>query len=92
MLILILIDVQYLQNVSFSFEKGPYGQSHSSSDTHHPIKIPPPAKFPNPPFEESPCTTPRYLENPARHISKGPIVHIFLKCNLANQKNQAIKA
>ena len=36
--ILILIDVQYLQNVVFSFEKGSKGQSHSSSDSQHPIK------------------------------------------------------
>ena len=37
MLFLSLIDAQYLQNVVFSFE-GLYGQNHSSSDTHHPIK------------------------------------------------------
>ena len=35
MLILILIDVQYLHNVIFSFEKGLNGQNHSSSDSHH---------------------------------------------------------
>lgn len=32
MLIWILIDVQYLQNVAFN------DQNHSPSDTHHPIK------------------------------------------------------
>ena len=36
MLILILIDVQYIQNVVFSFEKSSNGQNHSSSDSHHP--------------------------------------------------------
>ena len=46
MLILILINVQYLQNVAFSFEKGWNGQIHSFLDSHHPIKKnPPPAKF-----------------------------------------------
>ena len=36
MLILILIDVQYLQNAVFSFEK--FCQNHSSSDSHHLVK------------------------------------------------------
>ena len=40
MLILILIDVQYLQNVVFNFEKGLNGQNYSSSDFHRHIKIP----------------------------------------------------
>ena len=48
MLILILIDVQYLQNGDFSFEEGSNGQNNSSSDTHHPIKESLPAKFPIP--------------------------------------------
>ena len=34
MLILILIDVQYLENVVFSFEKDWAGQNHSSSVSH----------------------------------------------------------
>ena len=34
MLILILIDVQYLQNLVFSFEKGSNVQKHSLSDSH----------------------------------------------------------
>ena len=38
MLVLSLIAAQYLHNVVFSFEEGLYGQNHSSSDTHHPIK------------------------------------------------------
>ena len=54
MLILILIDVQYLQNVDFSFEKGSNGQSNSSSDIHHPLKESPPANFPFPPVEDFP--------------------------------------
>ena len=46
MLILILIDVQYLSKVVFSFEKGPNGQDHSSSSSPHPIKkIPPPQQI-----------------------------------------------
>ena len=48
MLILILIDVQYLQNAVFSFGKGLNGQNHSSSGFQHPINAPPPAKFPSP--------------------------------------------
>ena len=36
-LLLILINVQYLQNVVFSFDKGLSGQIHSLSDSHHPI-------------------------------------------------------
>ena len=38
MLILILINVQNLQIVVFSFEKGLKGQKHSSADFHQPIK------------------------------------------------------
>ena len=42
MLILIWIDVQYLQNV-FSFEKGSNGSNNFPSDFHYPIK-----KIPHP--------------------------------------------
>ena len=42
LLILILIDVKYLQNIVFSFEKGLNGQNHSSSGSHHPVKKFPP--------------------------------------------------
>ena len=35
---LILIGVQYLQNVAFSFKKGLNGQNHFSSDSHRLIK------------------------------------------------------
>ena len=38
MLMLILIDVQYLQNVLFSFEKGSNGENHSLTDSYHPMK------------------------------------------------------
>ena len=38
MLILILIYVQYLQNVVCSFGKGVNGQNHSLSDSHHAIQ------------------------------------------------------
>ena len=44
MLTMILTDVQYIQNVVFSFEKGSNDQTHSSSDSNHPIKKNP-AKF-----------------------------------------------
>ena len=37
MLILVLIDVQYIQNVVFSFQRCSNGQNHSLSDSHHPI-------------------------------------------------------
>ena len=48
MLILILIDVQYSQNVVFSFEKGSNGQIHFFSDSHHLIKKSPLQNFPSP--------------------------------------------
>ena len=50
MLILILIDVQYLQNVVFSTEKRLSGENHSSSDSHQQMKKSHPAKFPVPPL------------------------------------------
>ena len=40
MLILILIDVQYLQNVVFGFEKGSNGQNHHSIKNFFPAKFP----------------------------------------------------
>ena len=49
MLILILLDAQYLQKVIFSFEKGLNSQNHSSSGSQHPIKKFTPVKFSNPP-------------------------------------------
>ena len=49
MLILILTDVQYSQNVVFGFEKGLNVQNHTSSDSHHPIKkSAPPCKIYHP--------------------------------------------
>ena len=46
MLIVILIDVHYLQNALFSFEKSLNGQNQYLSGSHHPIPPPSPAKFP----------------------------------------------
>ena len=40
MLILILINVKYLQNVVFGFENGLNGQNHSLPDSQHPVKNP----------------------------------------------------
>ena len=45
MLLLILIDVQYLQNAIFSFEIGLNCQNHSSSDSFHPEKKIPPSNI-----------------------------------------------
>ena len=45
MLILISINVQYLQNIVFSFEKGPNGQNQYSSDSHNHLKKIPPDNF-----------------------------------------------
>ena len=38
MITLILIDLQYEQNVVFNFEKGSHGENHSSSDSHRTTK------------------------------------------------------
>ena len=45
-LILILIDVKYLQNVAFSFKNGSNGQTQSSPNIHHQMNKFHPAKFP----------------------------------------------
>ena len=37
MLIMILIDVQYLKSVAFSFKKSWNGRIHFFSDSYHPI-------------------------------------------------------
>ena len=50
MLILILIDVQYLQSVDSSFKKGSNGQNHSSSGSHHLINRSPQQNFIPPPL------------------------------------------
>ena len=55
MLILILVDVQYLQNAVFSLERGSNGQIHNSSGPYHPLKKIPSAK----------CWIHLPLENPA---------------------------
>ena len=46
MLIVILIDVHYLQNALFSFEKSLNGQNQYLSGSHHPIPPPLPSKIP----------------------------------------------
>ena len=48
---LILMDVQYLQNFDFNFEKGSNGQNHFLQDFHHSIKKPQ-SKISHPPFTE----------------------------------------
>ena len=48
MLILISIDIQYLQNVVFSYKKESRGQNHSLSDSYYPIKKFLQANFPSP--------------------------------------------
>ena len=48
MLILILINVLYLKNVVFSFEKGSIGHSHSLLHSNLPIEKSPRANFPSP--------------------------------------------
>ena len=62
MLILILIDVQYLQNIVFSFEKGSNSQNHSSSDSHHLIKKSPQKNVTFSPTGENPPSHINYLE------------------------------
>ena len=65
MLVLILIDVQYLQKAVFSFGKGSYGQNYFSSGSQNP-PIKPPHKIFCPPPPPPPTLTPlTYLENPA---------------------------
>ena len=49
MLILISIDVQYLQNAVFSFDEGSNGQNHSSLSSRQLVENFPPAKLPIPP-------------------------------------------
>ena len=49
----ILIYVQYVENVVYSFEKGSVGQKHFKSDSHYPTKNPP-TKFPIAPTGEMP--------------------------------------
>ena len=39
MLILVLMDIQYLQNIGFSFKKSLSDQNHSSSNSYHMTKI-----------------------------------------------------
>ena len=54
MLILILMNVKYLQNVVFSFEKVLNGQNHSSLGSHHPIEKSLQQNFPFPQWGDLP--------------------------------------
>ena len=66
MLILILIDIQYLQKPAFSFEKGSNRQNHSSSGSLQKISPSKISNYPFPPLEEIyHPTLYRYLENSA---------------------------
>lgn len=93
MVILIITDVQYLQNVVFGFEENRNGQSHCSLDTHHPIKESPQVKLPIPPTVGKFLPTPfeNYLENSARYIIIGLIGYNFLNSELLHDYS-AIKA
>ena len=81
MLILILINVQYLQEAIFSFEKGSIGQSHSSSSSYCLVKkFPPlPAKFLIlPTLGEFPPPTPYcYLENSDKNGASKRVVPVL---------------
>ena len=63
MLLLILINVQYLQNVVFSFERGSYSQNHSLSNSHYFMKKFPKQNFPFPPLGGFPPYSLKLLEN-----------------------------
>ena len=74
-LILILIDVQYLQNVTVSFENGSHGHTQSSFDFYHLIKSSSRQNFPSPTPE---C----YLENPDSLITlQSYAMSLLLKSN-----------
>ena len=67
MLILIFINVQYLQDVAFSFEKSLNGQNHSLSDFHYCIKKSASVKFTMLPHWGFSPTPWQYLENPIKN-------------------------
>ena len=85
MLSLILIHVQYLQNVVFSFGEGSNGQNYSSSDTHLLIKF-----F----IYKISLTLKSVWKTLLDILSKVSLCTFFsiLNCNLTNQKNPSIKA
>ena len=69
MLILILIDVQYLQNVAFSSGKGSNGQNLCWSDSYQLIKNFLPVKFPIHPLPgEIPLPLNAILEIPVSYL------------------------
>ena len=70
MLILILVDIQYLQSVAFGFKKGSDSQNHSRSDSHRPNRKFSDSKISYPP---PPPSTQRYyktLSNVVRSLIK----------------------
>ena len=80
MSIMILINVQHLQIVVFSFKKDLNGQKHSSSDSNQPIKQSPfpPAKFIIPP----PSLTVMLFEKPwglFKGGTKMKLIHFVIK-------------
>ena len=58
MLILILIEVQYLHKAVFTFEKGSNCQNHSSSSSCHLVKRSPPVNIPIPQLRRGIYTPP----------------------------------
>ena len=89
MLILILINIQYLQNVVFSSEEGQNGQNHSSV-THHQLKNPPRQDFASPLLgKPSPLPVGTICKTLLDTSSKVLLCTFssILNCNLASQKN-----
>ena len=67
MLILIFIDVQYLQKVVFNFELVSNGQNHSSLGPQHPIN--PPEKFLIPPHSLTLFENPGHVGPHSKNIT-----------------------
>ena len=69
MLILILVDIQYLQSVVFGFKKGSDSQNHSRSDSHLPDRKLSDSKISYPP---PPPSTQRYYKT-LSNVVRSPI-------------------
>ena len=80
MLILISVNVQCLQNVVFSFQKGSNSQDHSSSDSHNPIKKLLYSKIFNCPHLREFPPTPEY------YLVKTWVSHLHHKTIFGNKK------
>ena len=99
MLILISINVQCLQNVVFSFEKGSNSQDSSSSDSYNPIKNFLYSKIINcSHLGEFPPTPEHYLVKTwishlhhkrisGEKMTKVKIIFLYLLCNIMLKKN-----